>query len=727
MLFYVPEWNDSVDANYDFTNDEPSYFNTHDREHAFIWDLFPADSIPIDGVRLSRPHIESTPEIATRLLTNGVYNDTHLNLPDWMPTISDTGAFSYRNLPFPPYNTHEMLEFYETLGVTTGVTTDHILMGNTPDTTRLYLDATAFTDTFTPADLPETLHQHVDVMVSQWPDEWPDTVYTHEPSLRNTSPDAFTSADFTGSLDEIRTHLETDPRAVYRDHDTKFRYELSIKNAIKMRRTYETGNYSFRLMGAIHGWNTDTYQSATKHLLNAGYDYIGIGSIATAGSSTVSQITTAVNNTISHFQNTHSRRVNLHLFDFANTDILSTIATAGTSSFDSSNILRSAWTGDNNYHTPTAQYDALHVHYPTPTDSLPTAIKKSLASQTLLYSLTAYDTHEQPSEVLHNWLRNAYTTLNTLESYLAQHRHDPTYNTTRLQHIEQTLRNDFTNGTELQAAFSAPFRRQLVKLLRKDSPDNPLPFTAYTNLLETAKHTFTSFSPPLDTVREREHTTTLGDVHTIWPVIEWYTTLFNDTHKQENYRKLLEDRPWTDCSCPMCSTHGIDITVFCGNDRNCRRGFHNTHQFYQQFRKALPKIAVGTIPKTACTIDCTTTSIETTLQTHTPEFWETILDLPAAEIGVFDIHGLHEWWDNPTSPSQSHPRPTRSYTSLSNRYAQLFVYAPDGIPNRIATSLTNTDCTVRTYTTPNTLKNDVLQELQPIVKSDTHTIVQTQS
>jgi Queuine tRNA-ribosyltransferase len=49
------------------------------------------------------------------------------------------------------------------------------------------------------------------------------------------------------------------------------------------------------------------------------------------------------------------------------------------------------------------------------------------------------------------------------------------------------------------------------------------------------------------------------------------------------YRVLLEDRPWKDCGCKICTDIGIEVVIFRGNDRNRRRGFHNTYVFNQRF------------------------------------------------------------------------------------------------------------------------------------------------
>ena len=46
------------------------------------------------------------------------------------------------------------------------------------------------------------------------------------------------------------------------------------------------------------------------------------------------------------------------------------------------------------------------------------------------------------------------------------------------------------------------------------------------------------------------------------------------------YTRTLKNKPWKSCLCPICKDIGIDIAIFRGNNRNRRRGFHNTKMFY---------------------------------------------------------------------------------------------------------------------------------------------------
>ncbi|MEA5409614.1 hypothetical protein VB773_19895 [Haloarculaceae archaeon H-GB2-1] len=184
MRFYVPEWDDAVDAHYDFEHDELSTLDRQERDLDYIWDIFEPKTTPIDGVLISREQVEETDRKAERLADHGIYDDPVLSVPNWLPTISDCGAWGYKSLPFPPYGNEEMLSFYETLEVTVGVTIDHLVLGSGKEEGRLYLDERAFGAELKKGDIPDAITDVVDVMADEWPTEWPSYVDEYEPTIR---------------------------------------------------------------------------------------------------------------------------------------------------------------------------------------------------------------------------------------------------------------------------------------------------------------------------------------------------------------------------------------------------------------------------------------------------------------------------------------------------------------------------------------------------------------
>jgi len=778
VRFYVPEWDDAVDAHYDFEHDELSSLNRKERNLDYIWDIFDRETTPIDGVLISREQVEETDRKAERLAEYGVYDDPVLSVPDWLPTISDCGAWGYKSLPFPPYGNKDMLDFYETLDVSVGVTIDHLVLGSGEDKGRLYLDKRAFHDDFKQSDLPDTLTDVVDVMADEWPEEWPGYVDEHEPTIRTKADEdvePFSPTDFQGDIDATLHRLDDDPRAVYRKDDKKFRYELTLQNAQEMYDLYQDGEYPFRLMVAIQGWDPQSYTKAAKTVLEGGYDYLGIGGVAGSPIHEVRKIVKGVGKTVKSFEREQNTRVDSHVFGFAKTDGFESIGRSGMTSFDSASMLRSAWTGGENYRLDSEErYDAIRIRYPSSTDDLSESVEKSLRGREALAALRAYDEKYPLIESIYNWYQTAEKVLSATRAYLREHRHDPRYDESLLRDVESAFRNDFEYGRELQASFSDSLRGKIVKLLRKDDPEAPVPFQEYEELLQTAEREFEVF-PRIPEILEEKASSRVGfhkfpkpdtgvnvdaqfldhgteqpafsshkeasitqsepaksldadgdsDVFArlmdqvtsepeftlfeqIWAVVEDYANWIGDDHLLEEYQQTLQNRPWESCDCPICEEHGIEVCIFRGNDRNRRRGFHNTRRFYDQFADELPKILVATKGTASLSRHDT---IDEYLRDKHPEFWNAVHDLPVAEVGALHGDGIGEWWDEtPSIVSFAPDQMAESIGKRTARYQHLFLLTEDGeIDSQLEEAVTANDCTLQLFDDPSELRENVLE------------------
>lgn len=61
----------------------------------------------------------------------------------------------------------------------------------------------------------------------------------------------------------------------------------------------------------------------------------------------------------------------------------------------------------------------------------------------------------------------------------------------------------------------------------------------------------------------------------------------NDSARvRQDYLQTLEARPWKQCECRICQEVGVEVIIFRGNNRNRRRGFHNTWQLYQHLQES---------------------------------------------------------------------------------------------------------------------------------------------
>lgn len=77
------------------------------------------------------------------------------------------------------------------------------------------------------------------------------------------------------------------------------------------------------------------------------------------------------------------------------------------------------------------------------------------------------------------------------------------------------------------------------------------------------------------------------DVETTLKAILNYDELLGENREahEDLYRELLMERPWEECTCKICEKIGIEVVIFRGNNRNRRRGFHNTHVYHTQIKK----------------------------------------------------------------------------------------------------------------------------------------------
>jgi hypothetical protein len=377
-------------------------------------------------------------------------------------------------------------------------------------------------------------------------------------------------------------------------------------------------------------------------------------------------------------------------------------------------MLRSAWTGGNNYHlNADEKYDGLRVRYASHRDDLETAVTKALRGQELLYALRAFDADESIADALRTCHDRAAEAFEGIEPYLREHRHDERFDVDYVREAEGAFRSGYEHSRAFRASFGEPVSSKLVKLLREDAAANPLPFEEYAELLDVIKDVFVGWSPTrLSVVEDHEKAEGPGALEALWPLVEGYATWdpIDDADLLNEYRRLLTDRPWEQCNCRICRTHGIEVVIFRGNNRNRRRGFHNTRRFYDQFEQELPKILVLTQASSSLMGRGT---IEEYLRGDRPDFWKVVHDLPVAEIGALSATGVHEWWaDQPSTVSFVPTEMAETLIRAGERYRDVFV---DGrhwsLDGDIEERLDNVDCRLHVCEDLSGLRNGVLDRL----------------
>jgi len=136
---------------------------------------------------------------------------------------------------------------------------------------------------------------------------------------------------------------------------------------------------------------------------------------------------------------------------------------------------------------------------------------------------------------------------------------------------------------------------------------------------------------------------TLDD--TLKAIVDYDKAIGEKRDFERHYRRTLLEMPWKRCPCPICKSVGVEVIIFRGNNRNRRRGFHNTLSFYSRLRQSVPRILICT----NCTHEKDQSSgLMPAFQRYLPSpvfktFWNNVHDLPV-EIGVLSAKfGLIDW------------------------------------------------------------------------------------
>jgi len=112
MKYFIPEWDDRVDPNYNFISDKHSKLHQENplRNDVYIWDIFGLGKVPIDGVLVSRMKIMENKTKYQQILNEGIHK--FLRLPESFEIMGDCGAWGYINEDEPPFKPSETLEYY---------------------------------------------------------------------------------------------------------------------------------------------------------------------------------------------------------------------------------------------------------------------------------------------------------------------------------------------------------------------------------------------------------------------------------------------------------------------------------------------------------------------------------------------------------------------------------------------------------------------------------------
>ncbi|MGV8118918.1 MAG: tRNA-guanine transglycosylase DpdA [Candidatus Xenobiia bacterium LiM19] len=143
---------------------------------------------------------------------------------------------------------------------------------------------------------------------------------------------------------------------VLTEEDRKYRWQLTIGNAREFIRIHNQKGCNFTPIGAVQGWNLESYREGVRQLVEMGYDYIAVGGMVRSTSKEILSV-------LSEIKKELRKGMRLHLFGIARLEIVQDLLELGVTSVDSASYLRKAWLSatSNYYDLNNVPYAAIRV------------------------------------------------------------------------------------------------------------------------------------------------------------------------------------------------------------------------------------------------------------------------------------------------------------------------------------------------------------------------------
>jgi len=117
VKYFIPEWDDRVDPDYDFLTDQATENRDPYSHDVYAHEIYATPNY--DGVLISKIIVEQNKAKKARIEEMGVHK--FIRFDCGRPIMGDCGAFGYVDEDTPPFNTQEILDYYQRLGFDIGV------------------------------------------------------------------------------------------------------------------------------------------------------------------------------------------------------------------------------------------------------------------------------------------------------------------------------------------------------------------------------------------------------------------------------------------------------------------------------------------------------------------------------------------------------------------------------------------------------------------------------
>jgi len=275
MRYFLPYWEDWVHKDYNHITEE------YTKDFIFAHEIIKE---PIyDGVLISLGLFELKLKL---IKENGspkireFHNiRDYLRLPAQFYVMGDCGAFTYINEKNPIIDVEKAVYYYDSLGFDYGISVDHICS---------------------------------DVIVLEDKSKVKEFSYDELIELKN------------GKI-----------KVVLSPEEKEYRRKISLENAYKFLNLSK--GKSFIPIGAVQGYNIETYIDSAKQLIDQGYEYIAFGGLVPRETEFISQLLDKIKMEI------NPKRIKIHLLGVLREGILEKMKEYSIYSFDSASYYRKSW------------------------------------------------------------------------------------------------------------------------------------------------------------------------------------------------------------------------------------------------------------------------------------------------------------------------------------------------------------------------------------------------
>lgn len=153
------------------------------------------------------------------------------------------------------------------------------------------------------------------------------------------------------------------------------RQTITLTLAAEFKAKCRARRVTFEPIGVAQGWSPQSYAHSVHELQRMGYDYIALGGMVPLKTKDILECLSAVDGV-------RVSKTRLHLLGVTRTDHLTTFASHGVVSFDSTSPLRQAFKDDkDNYYTMDRTYTAIRVPQVEGNPTLQKRVRAGLVSQ----------------------------------------------------------------------------------------------------------------------------------------------------------------------------------------------------------------------------------------------------------------------------------------------------------------------------------------------------------